>query len=276
MRLPSCQVSHRKWEDAGSAPARISKMSPKQYILSTLEALKEPVRMQDIGNKSIEDAIYEKVTSKKFRKYKLGDDGVEITKNAIKIFVKENKPVRIFDMFGGNKLWRFEEAPDIDWAEVFSFTYFAQWARLIASVWEPGVIYEYFSQDISVESLNNVPRSQTNRYSETMREFLTFAKPYLPENIEFRYTRHYDLFDNPDDYYKEIEEAKKEILKKNNGEFPKLTDVMRATTELNVKLKPGQDEDPLWREKVELEHQAIFITPTLHKVSADPAKILWC
>ncbi|HYK08779.1 MAG TPA: hypothetical protein VEW42_04755, partial [Candidatus Eisenbacteria bacterium] len=105
---------------------------------------------------------------------------------------------------------------------------------------------------------------------------LEFVKPYLPENIVFKYTRHYDLFENPDDYYKEIEEAKKEILKQNNGRLPELTDVMKATTELNVKLKPGQDSDPLWREKVELQHQAIFITPTLKKASGDPTKIWTC
>ncbi len=179
-------------------------------------------------------------------------------------------------MFGGNKLWRFEEAPEIDWAELFSFTYFAQWARLIASVYKPGVIFEYFSQDISVERLNNVPRSETDKYSETFRSMLKFVKPYLPENIKFIYTRHYDLFKNPDDYYKEIEEAKQQLLKENNGKFPEMTESMKAATELNVKLKPEQDKDPQWKEKVEWEHQAIFITPTLKKVSDDPEKIWTC
>ncbi|HYK08745.1 MAG TPA: hypothetical protein VEW42_04585, partial [Candidatus Eisenbacteria bacterium] len=251
-------------------------MTPKEYILSTLEALKEPIVFEEVPSDKLEEAIYAKVTSKKFRKYKLGDDGVEITKNAIKLLVADNKPIRIFDMFGGNKLWRFEEAPDIDWAELFSFTYFAQWARLIASVYKPGVIYEYFSQDISVESLNNVPRSETDNYSKTMRAMLEFVKPYLPENIVFKYTRHYDLFENPDDYYKELEEAKQKLLKQNNGKYPEMTDVMKATTELNVKLKPGQADDPQWREKVEWEHQALFTTPTLHKVSSDPTKIWTC
>lgn len=232
--------------------------------------------MEDIGNTSLEDAIYAKVMSKKFRKLKPGDDCVRLTKEAIKLFVKDNKPVRIFEMFGGNKLWRFDEAPNIDWAELFSFTYFAQWARLIASVWEPGVIFEYFSQDISVESLNNVPRSETNQYSKTFKEMLKFVEPYLPENVKFIYTRHYDSFANPDDYYKELEEAKKELLKQNNGKYPEMSDAMKAATMLNVKLKQGQDTDPQWMEKVEWEHQAIFITPTLKKISDDPAKIWTC
>lgn len=277
MRLPSCQASARKAEDVGSAPTRISKlMTPKDYILSTLEALKEPIQMEDIGNTPLEDAVYAKVMSKKFRKLKPHENCVKLTKEAIKLLIKENKPIRFLGMFGGNKLWRFEEAPEIDWAELFSFTYFAEWARLIASVYKPGVIFEYFSQDVSVESLNNVPRVETDRYSQTFRQMLKFVTPYLPENIKFIYTRHFELFKNPDDYYKELEEAKQKLLKQNNGKYPQMDEAMYAATELNVKLKPGQDKDRLWREKVELEHQAIFMTPTIKTVSNNPAKIWTC
>lgn len=251
-------------------------MKPKEYILSTLEELSLPIQMEEIGNTPLEEAVYAKVMSKKFRKVKAGDDAVRLTKEAIKLFIKDNKPVRILEMFGGNKLWRFAEAPEIDWAELFSFTYFAQWARLIASVYKPGVIFEYFSQDISVESLNNVSRSETNKYSEGFKKMLAFVKPYLPENIQFEYVRHYDLFKNPADYDKEIDEAKKTFLKQNNGKYPEMTDVMKAATALNVKLKPGQDKDPQWMEKVEWEHQSIFITPTLKKIMDDPAKIWTC
>src|SRR5260370_40029506 len=98
-------------------------MKAQDYILSTLEALQKPIPFEEVTKDQLEKAIYAKVTSKKFRKYKLGADGVEITQEAIRLLVKENKPIRIFDMFGGNKLWRFEEAPEIDWAELFSFTY---------------------------------------------------------------------------------------------------------------------------------------------------------
>ncbi len=251
-------------------------MTPKEYILSTLEALRAPVEMEDIGNIPLEDAIYAKVMSKKFRKLKPGEDAVRLTKNAIKLLVAQNKPIRIFEMFGGNKLWRFDEAPEIDWAELFSLTYFLQWARLIASVYKPGVIFEYFSQDISVMTLNNLPRQETDRYSETFVKLLKWIEPYLPANIKVKYTRHYDLFKNPDDYLFELEEAKAKVLKQNNGQLPKMTEAMKASTQLNVKLKPGQDKDPLWREKVELQHQAIFLTKTLRKISDDPEKIWTC
>lgn len=249
-------------------------MTPKEYILSTLKDLSKPIQYEAVGKDQIQTAIYAKTMSKKFRKLKPGEKAVKLTTKAIEIAVKNNQPIRIFEMFGGNKLWRFEESPEIDWAELFSFTYFAQWAKHIASVWEPGVIFEYFSQDISVESLNNIPRSETDKYSKTFKSMLNFVKQYLPKNIKFIYTRHYDLFKNPNDYYKEIEESKKQILESNGGSLPIMTDAMKTSTELNVKLKPGQDNDPLWREKVELQHQAIFITPTLVNYTNNP-NIIW-
>jgi hypothetical protein len=251
-------------------------MTAQEYILSTVEALSEPLALESVGKEVLEDTIYSKVMSKKFRKLKAGESAVKLSKEAIRLAVKENKPITIFEMFGGNKLWRFDEAPEVDWAELFSMTYFAQWARLIASVYEPGVEFIYFSQDISVESLNNVPRSETDKYSQTMRELIKWMQPHLPPNLKFTYLRHYDLFKNPDDYYKELEQAKEAILKESGGKLPTMTDGMKAATELNVKLKPGQDKDPQWREKIELQHQAIFRTKTLGKRMSDPHNLWAC
>lgn len=251
-------------------------MTAKEYILSRIEALSAPIVAEDIEDQKLEDAVYAKVMSKKFRKLKPGKECVELTKKAIELCVKENKPITIFQMFGGNKLWRFEEAPEIDWAELFSFIYFMQWCRSIASVYRPGVHYVYFSQDISVERLNNLPREETNQYSETFKEMLKWLVPYLPSNITVSYERHYDLFKNPDDYDKEIEEAKKMVLANNGGKLPELDDKQKAATELNVRLKPGQDEDPKWHKKVELEHQAIFKTKTLLGPMNNPYKIWTC
>jgi hypothetical protein len=151
-------------------------MTAQDYIINTIEALAQPIVLEDVPKEKLDDAIYARVMSKKFRKLKPGDECVELTKKAIELFVRENRPIIIFEMFGGNKLWRFDEAPEIDWAELFSMTYFVQWMRWIAAVYEPGVEFVYFSQDISVESLNNVPRSETNRYSETFKSLIDFIQ----------------------------------------------------------------------------------------------------
>jgi len=43
------------------------------------------------------------------------------------------------------------KAPEIDWAELFSLTYFLQWLKSIASVYEPGAYLEYYSEDVVLE-----------------------------------------------------------------------------------------------------------------------------
>lgn len=251
-------------------------MTAQEYITSTIESLGRPIDPRGTSGRSLEDVVYDRVMSKKFRKLKPGQECVELTKKAIQLCVAEQRPITIFEMFGGNKLWRFEEAPGVDWAELFSMVYFAKWMRYIASVYEPGIEFVYFSQDISVERLNNVPRAETDVYSQNMRQLIAWLQPRLPANIRFTYERHYELFRDPSEYDAEIEEAKNEILAASGGKLPSLTEAMKAATELNVRLKPGQADDPEWREKVELEHQAIFKTKTLQKPMDNPYKIWTC
>jgi hypothetical protein len=105
---------------------------------------------------------------------------------------------------------------------------------------------------------------------------LEFIAPYIPKGVTITYRRHIEEYEDPEVYYKELEEAKKQVLSDNNGNLPKMDEHMLAATQLNVKLKPGQADDPEWREKVELEHQAIFETKTLKKICDDPYKIWTC
>jgi hypothetical protein len=91
------------------------------------------------------------------------------------------------------------------------------------------------------------------------------------------YREYAEEFDSYDDFVRELEAAKQETLKANSGELPVLSEAQKAATELNVKLKPGQDKDPLWREKVEWIHQSIEETETFKRVYfADESLILAC
>lgn len=258
-------------------PASPRIMTAQEYIISTLEALAEPVQMEDIGKTPLEDAIFAKVMSKKFRKLKANERSIRITKRAIAEAVKNNQPVTVSFLFGGNKLWRLDEAPEIDWAELFSLVYYLRWMKSIASVYPPGARLDYYSQALNVETMNNVPLSESDQYNKTFRQMIDWIKPYVPKNIFITYREYKDEFNNYDDFVKELEKAKQETLKANGGELPKLSAEQKAATELNVKLRPGQDKDPLWREKVELIHQSIEETETFKRVYfSDKSLILAC
>ncbi len=262
---------------AGLYLPRISKiMTAQEYIQSKLRRLAEPVEYVDIGKTPLEDAILAKVMSKKFRKVKADQVTIDHAKRAVSRAVKAGKPVRLTLHFGGNKLWRLEEAPDIEWGELFSLIYYANWAKSIASVYKPGAIFEYFSMDVCVERMNNVPHEETDRYSVELKGLMDWVAPYIPAGVSLRYTRYGDFYENREAFYKELDRVKQEWLEDNGGKLPELSDAQKAATELNVRLKPGQDEDPEWREKVELEHQSLFGTEVFKSVETDPDSILNC
>ncbi len=149
--------------------------------------------------------------------------------------------------------------------------------KSIASVYPPGARLDYYSQALNVEIMNNIPLSETDQYNKTFREMIDWIKPYVPNNVSITYREYKDEFDNYDGFVKELEKAKKKTLETNNGQLPILSAEQMAATELNVKLRPGQDKDSLWREKVELIHQSIEETDTFKKrYFEDKSLILAC
>ncbi|HPR09753.1 MAG TPA: hypothetical protein PLT04_04245 [Candidatus Saccharibacteria bacterium] len=251
-------------------------MTAQDYIQSKLDELSTSEPLQEVAPNNLEEVILSKVLSKKFRKNKADDTAIELCKKAIHFAVANNKPVKVGLLFGGNKLWRFDEAPEVDWAELFNLIYFARWMKTIASVYEHGAEFEYYSQDVSVERLNNIPRSETDQYSKTFRELIDWFSKYLPERVMFTYKRQAEEYEDISQYDTEIEEAKAKMLSENGGKLPEMSDVQRVATELNVRLRDGQGDDPEWREKVELEHQAIFATKTLTPYLMDETIIPTC
>lgn len=251
-------------------------MTVETFIQNKLSKLKEPEPMQIVSSKDLEDAIFAKIMSKKFRKTKADDEAKRLTRTAIKYAVENKRPVKLGSLFGGNKLWRLDEAPEVDWAELFNLIYSARWMKSIASVYEYGAEFEYYSQDVSIQRLNNVSRSETDQYSKTFRQLLDWLDQYLPDRIAISYRRHAEEYDDISKYDTEIAEAKEELLAKNDGKLPKLNEAQKRATELNVRLKPGQAEDPQWQQKVELEHRAIFSTKTLLPYLNDETIIPTC
>jgi hypothetical protein len=248
-------------------------MTAQDYIISKLEKLRQPEPLRVVEPNNLETEILARVLSKKFRKNKANDVAIEKCKKAIHHAVKNNKPVKVGLLFGGNKLWRFDEAPEVDWAELFNLIYVASWMKTIASVYQYGAEFEYYSQDISVERLNNLSHAETAQYTKTFHELINWIQPCSPDRVTISYKCHSEMFQNSDEYDKEIEKAKAKMFAENGNKLPQLNETQKLATENNVRLKPGQADDPQWREQVELEHRAIFITKTLLPHLLDETRI---
>lgn len=251
-------------------------MTAQEYIESELIKLKEPIQFEQVPPEKLEQAILAKVMSKKFRKLKADEPAFETARRAIKISVEKSEPIRLMLFFGGNKLWSLEESPETDWAELFAMIYYANWAKSISQVYEHGAVIEYFSMDVATIRMNNLSKKEVDSYAEGMNRLINWLEPYMPKGVTIRYTRMGDLYNSYEDFIKEMDEAKLNWVANNDRDLPDMNQAKDAAVELNVRLKPGQDNDPNWRAKVELEHRGIFGTKTGGGYMWDPSLIPHC
>jgi len=230
-------------------------MTPKEYIESRLKALKEPADFKEIKNKDeLESEIFRLLMSKKFRKYSVNPEYLDHIHSAIKLSIDKNEPIKLTLVFGGYKLWRLPESPEVDWAELFSFIYYTNWLKPICEIYKPGVWFDFYSDDVILEIMDNIPKKDTERYVASFKGLLDFMGEYIPENLSLTINRVGDQYKSYDDFKKELEELKKKVKAELKG-FPILTPEQVNLVDLNVKLAPGQDDDPKWREKVFLTHE---------------------
>jgi len=232
-------------------------MDPKEYIEYKLNELKSTNKVENFSSKEeLFNYICKSIMSKKFRKFSLIPEYIEHIRRVVNESIDDSLPIKFSFPFGGYKLWRFEETPEVDWAELFTLMYYSKWLKPIALVYKPGVIFDFASDDIIVERMNNISKENTKRYKESFENLVKFLKKYIPENIKFTLTP-ISSFYTPEEFEKDLAD-KIEKKKIEFGGLPKLGDKERRMVELNVKLNPGQDEDPIWREKIELLHQAYY------------------
>lgn len=233
-------------------------MTAQEFIENRLEGLKTGAEtaLDFKSAKDLADFVFKAVMNKKFRKFSVTPEYLPHIREAIEENIKNNQPIKFVFPFGGYKLWRLEEAPEADWAELFTLMYYSKWLKPIALAYKPGVWFDFSSDAIIVERMNNIPKSDTERYARSFNLVMDFLKKYLPANMKFSLTpvsSHY----RPEEFEEDLKD-KIEIMKKELGGLPVLNERAKRMVELNVKLKPGQDNDLLWKEKIELLHQAYY------------------
>ncbi|MGE5425644.1 MAG: hypothetical protein ACM3PZ_01030 [Bacillota bacterium] len=228
-------------------------MKASEYIIQSLESLKnEKVNVPD-NSIELVGQIYQFLMSKKFRKYAVTPEYQKHILAAVENSVAKNEPIKLTLVFGGYKLWRLEESPEVDWAELFSLIYYTKWLKPILDIYKPGVWFDFFSDDVILEIMDNIPKANTEKYAVSFKNLLKFIKPYIPANLDFTFHRVGDQYDSYEDFKKDLAESIDKI--KEDSISKPLTPEQFIAVELNVKLRPGQDSDSEWREKVNLIHE---------------------
>ncbi len=232
-------------------------MTPQEYIESKLEELRQPVVLPKPQNSDeMVQTIFKLLTSKKFRKYSLTPEYAEHVLGAIKENVENNAPINITFMGGAYKLWRLDESPEGDWAELFALIYYSRWVKSICAIYQPGVWFDFMLDDFIVPKLHTATESDVTDYFASRDKLLEFLKPYQPENLLMTNTGISSLFDSVQDYETKLDVAFRELQNELPDGTLSVDNKTLATIELNARVTPEQQADPLWREKIETLHAA--------------------
>ncbi len=240
-----------------SAPHLHYIMNVQDYILSKLKDLPNPLGLsQPLSSDQLTQEIIRLTLTKKFRKYSVAPDPLVHIKASIEANVKANESIKFTLPFGAYKLWRLDETPEADWAELFTMIYFTNWLKPICEIYEPGVWFDFFSDDVIVPLMNNIPHEDAKAYRRSFEALLDFIKPYLPNNLSMTLTRVIDQYASQEEFEADFEQQTELVKAKYNNGLPVLDDMQRATIELNVKATQQQQQDPLWCEKIQLMHDS--------------------
>lgn len=232
----------------------------EKYILSQLETLKvssaSDIELKD--NLEMVDAILKSLFSKKFRKFSIPEKNQAIIRAAVEKNVANKEPIKISWPFGGYKLWRLEEAPEVDWAELFSMIYFIRWLKPVCALYPQGVIFTFWFDEVVISQMNNIPQSDLDKYQEGFNNLLKFIGPYLPKNMKFEIFLERSQYESNETFQTGLKVEMEHLAQARSKNPQPLSDKAIQSIEMNVRLTPEQAQDPLWREKVDLMHYAYY------------------
>lgn len=218
-------------------------MNAEQYIKSELEKLKEPLGL--VESDDLEAQIVQLLLSKKFRKYSANEELIQHVKDVVHFCVSRNQPINLTFLHGAYKLWRLDEAPEVDFAELFSLMYYTKYVKPVCEIYKPGVWFDFFVDDYIVEIMDHYAPEEIEAYIRSYQAAMDYLRAYQPANLKMTITPVSSAFASRDEFEAKLAES---LAKTPMPSTLDESDV--ATIELNVRLAEGQADDPLWREKL--------------------------
>lgn len=179
-------------------------------LISSL--LQQGSRLGDFTTQSdsatdIQAAIYQRLTSKKFRKTKMDEACVARTQHAIAARVANNEPLKVMYPQGGYKLWRFPSSPEADWAEFFTIAYLVEYLLPIARQYKPGVELVFYMHTLLMEVHDNLTTQEIQAYVDSFQKLIGAFSEYLPGNFKISMLRDADLYSR-EEYFETLEQGR--------------------------------------------------------------------
>lgn len=226
-------------------------MTPQDFIQRRLKKLNQTTSIS-VQN-DLEDQIVKLALSKKFRKYSANDILINHVREVVHYCTERNQPINFTFLHGAYKLWRLEEAPYADWAELFALMYYTNYVKNICAIYEPGVWFDFFVDDWIIEDIDNLSPDEIKAYLDSYQALINFLKPYQPSNLKMTITQVSSQFISRQEFEQKLNDNEA------NLELPKLNEVVSRMIELNARVDNSTMSDPKWREKIYRKHNAYMI-----------------
>ncbi|MFM2415056.1 MAG: hypothetical protein RI911_749 [Candidatus Parcubacteria bacterium] len=140
-----------------------------------------------LTDEALRDELRKLVLRKPYRKWKAQARFLERLEYALTHSLTHHEPLRFRLWFGGYKLWRFTTAPTVDWAEFFMLAYYLEYLAPIAALHPHGVELVFSSDEVFVERLNNIPQKDTEAYTHSFKQLITYFQQYHGTHISIQY-----------------------------------------------------------------------------------------
>ena len=188
----------------------------------------------------IDEFIFSRLTSKKFRKTKLDENCAVRTKRAIVTKLEQGLSLKVVYPQGGYKLWRLPSSPTVDWAEFFNISYLIEYLLPIAHNYQPGVELVYYMHTLLMEKHDNLSTTEIDQYVSSFQQLLDRFSAYLPKNFSITILKDADIYSR-DDYFSKLEEGKAKA-KIEYLDWPKdKKDRYERMANLNIKWQGNED-----------------------------------
>jgi len=212
------------------------------------DELKELLQVKGvISPRNIEEEICRLLMRAKFRRKAASNSLKKRVQEAVAYNVSNDEPINITFLQGCYKLWRFEESPEADWAEFFALMHYATWVKPILSFYKPGVIFDFFVDDLIMEKISNLRRDEILSYQSSFQKIINFVMSHCPKNLHCKITTVSSRYSNESDFWDKLNTAVENWEKPENI---KLDEMRIATIELNYRPIPNENHSALWREKI--------------------------
>ncbi len=237
-------------------------MTAQDYIQEKLDTLKLPLDLREPENTDeLAEAIFHLLMSKRFRKYSANSELVEHIKNATRLSIENDEPLKLVFTQGAYKLWRLEESPEADWAELFCVMYYTQWLSPICEIYRHGVWIDFFVDDLILSRLNDVNKDESDTYRNTFQVVIDFMEQYRPSNLKMTITGVSEQFASKEAFYDQLDKDTEKYARNFAPNLPEVDERDIAMIELNTKPNAKIKAEENWMQKSKLIHDA-YLTHT--------------